>query len=255
MFPSRIKVALADRKDVHDENAVGSVPIQKQHRAGLQILLAAYDYAGALQLDVWDFAVDIADLRSVGLHSADLRWLLCQGFLDHGYEKRPVAPNQREFRHEGGLVFRSTSCFVLTEAGIALARRVCGQLPPEDPPPQEHAPPARAAHKPLVPTWDADRQQLRLGDKLVKEFKLPAPNQELVLAAFEEEGWPVRIDDPLPPHPEQDSKQRLHSTLNALNRHQKNHLLRFCGDGRGQGIRWECLPPTENGNGKTVPGV
>jgi hypothetical protein len=105
----------------------------------------------------------------------------------------------------------------------------------------------------LVPTWDPHRQQLRLGDKIVKEFKLPAPNQELILMAFEEEGWPVRIDDPLPPHSDQDPKQRLHSTLNALNRHQKNRLLRFCGDGRGQGIRWEVLPPGENG--KTVSGL
>jgi hypothetical protein len=37
---------------------------------------------------------------------------------------------------------------------------------------------------------------------VVKEFKLPAPNQETILTAFQEEGWPPRIDDPLPPVPQ-----------------------------------------------------
>ena len=78
-----------------------------------------------------------------------------------------------------------------------------------------------------------------MGDIVVKQFKVPALNQERILAAFEEEGWPVHIDDPLPPHPEQDPKRRLHDTINSLNRNQKNPLIRFLGNGNGQGIRWE----------------
>ena len=64
-------------------------------------------------------------------------------------------------------------------------------------------------------------------------------NQEAILAAFEEESWPPRIDDPLSPVGNQDPKRRLHDTINSLNRHQKLSVIRFLGDGSGQGVRWE----------------
>ena len=92
---------------------------------------------------------------------------------------------------------------------------------------------------PQQPYWDRDRQELRVGECVVKQFKVPAPNQEVVLAVFHEEGWPVRIDDPLPPRPELEPKRRLHDTINSLNRNQKTPLIRFLGDGTGQGVRWE----------------
>ena len=46
---------------------------------------------------------------------------------------------------------------------------------------------------------DADRRGLHVVDSLVKHFKRSAVNQEILLAAFEEQGWPNRIDDPFPP--------------------------------------------------------
>jgi hypothetical protein len=108
-----------------------------------------------------------------------------------------------------------------------------------------------------VPTWDRDRQELRWGDKIVKQFKVPSPNQETILAAFAEEQWPPRIDDPLTPQLEQDPKRRLHDTINTLNRNQKNPLIRFFGDGSGQGVRWE--PAVEgthrNGAARRVNGL
>ena len=54
------------------------------------------------------------------------------------------------------------------------------------------------------------------------------------------------------PRPEQEPKQRLHTTVNALNRNQKNHLIRFRGDGRGEGIRWELHAPGGNGDDSTA---
>lgn len=50
-----------------------------------------------------------------------------------------------------------------------------------------------------------------------------------------------RIDDPLPPVFDIEPKRRLHDTIKSLNRHQKNRLIRFKGDGTGQGIRWELV--------------
>jgi hypothetical protein len=66
--------------------------------------------------------------------------------------------------------------------------------------------------------------------------------QEAILMALEEEHWPPRIDDPLPGHPNHLPKRRLHDTIKSLNRNQKNNLIRFMGDGTGEGIRWELIP-------------
>ncbi|MBI3406825.1 MAG: hypothetical protein HY040_00525 [Planctomycetes bacterium] len=61
------------------------------------------------------------------------------------------------------------------------------------------------------------------------------------MAAFEEENWPVHLDDPLSPTREIDPKQRLHDAISRLNRNQKNRLLRFEGDGTGRGLRWRLI--------------
>jgi hypothetical protein len=66
----------------------------------------------------------------------------------------------------------------------------------------------------------------------VKRFRVPALNQELVLAAFEEEGWPPHLDDPLPKDDDTDPTQHLQATIKRLNRHQVNHLLHF------RALRW-----------------
>jgi len=91
------------------------------------------------------------------------------------------------------------------------------------------------------PCWDAQLRELRLGRVLVKQFRQPSANQERILSAFQEEGWPPRIDDPLPPDPEHDPKQRLRTTLKSLNRSQQQALIRFRSDGTGQGILWTMV--------------
>ena len=78
-----------------------------------------------------------------------------------------------------------------------------------------------------------------MGNTVVKRFRVPAANQEAILAVFEEEHWPARIDDPLPPHREQSPKRRLQETIKSLNRNQKKSMIRFLGDGSGQGVLWE----------------
>ena len=61
------------------------------------------------------------------------------------------------------------------------------------------------------------------------------------MSAFEEEGWPPRIDDPLSPHPDQDTKRRLSDTIKCLNRKQSNRIIHFRGDGTGEGVIWEFV--------------
>ena len=91
------------------------------------------------------------------------------------------------------------------------------------------------------PAWDAVRRELRLGGLLIKRFRVPALNQQLILAAFEELGWPQGIDDPLPPTADKHPKERLHEAIDRLNRSQQNRLIRFRGDGTGEGILWELI--------------
>lgn len=78
-----------------------------------------------------------------------------------------------------------------------------------------------------------------VGGSLIKQFIWPAENQELILAAFEEQGWPTRIDDPLPLRDGVCPKRRLHDTIKCLNRKRIVAHIRFAGDGTGQGVRWE----------------
>ena len=115
-----------------------------------------------------------------------------------------------------------------------------------------------------MPRFDVEHRELWFGPHLVKRFRRPAANQELILTAFEEEAWSARIDDPLPVKPGRDSKQCLHDAINHLNRNQVNPVLRFAGDGRGKGIYWHQngtglaldepppLPTLEDGFGSVV---
>jgi hypothetical protein len=205
--------------------------------AALSWLKQGYDYANDLGLDGWSFAVEIHVLRAEGLTDNDLRWLVCKGLVEHAGEVTALGDDARSFRETGRLRFCRKTCFVLTGAGAAL----------------DLADSARIDDR---PRWDVDRQELRLGGLIVKQYKVPAPNQETILAAFEEEGWPDRIDDPIPPVLDSAPKRRLHDTINSLNRSQKQPLLRFLGDGSGQGVRWEptsAIRPHAAGNGVSRP--
>ena len=76
--------------------------------------------------------------------------------------------------------------------------------------------------------------------ELVKAFRVPARNQELILEAFEEEGWPEFIHDPLPPEGDQDPHRRLQATIKSLNRRQAKTLIRFRGNG-SERVFWQAL--------------
>jgi hypothetical protein len=96
---------------------------------------------------------------------------------------------------------------------------------------------SRSPKSRVVPFWDDGLRELRLGRVVVKRFRRPARNQIMVLSAFQEDGWPDRIDSPLSGETEFDARNRLHETVKKLNR-QMNHLLSFFSDGTGQGIIW-----------------
>lgn len=229
-------------------------------RPGLLLLQDAYYYATELEQDIWDFAVEIESLHSAGLTKSDFRWLVCKGFVEHARETTCNGDDGRAFQPTANLSFTKRSCFVLTQAGKSVLEGMNG-VSADTPvwrngqttagtngrPYRLHADQSIDAvnghrrSRSERPNWDGERHELRFGEKLVKVFKLPSPNQETILMAFEEEAWPPRIDDPLPLVPEIDPKRRLHDTLKSLNRNQKQRLIRFMGDGTGEGVRWEPI--------------
>ena len=235
-----------DRPIIRVDEVASRVP--HRGRAVLLLLLEAYRYARESKRRVWDFAVEIEELRKTGCTNSEVRWLVCKGIVDSAREIRTTVGKERAFENHGGLVFDERSCFALTDCGATFARSLVGHRSAHDqkvifrPSVDEIIAPC-----PTIPKWDRDRQELRLGTLIVKRYKVPATNQERILAAFEEEQWPVRIDDPLPPHPDRVSKRRLHDTINALNRNQKHALLRFRGDGKGKGVRWDLVQAIGNG--------
>lgn len=286
MLVEALQTEPRDGKEAGGEHQTGSqngalLKIPERMHAALAALLEAYLYAHDADHSVWDFAIDFRSLRRLGVTSWDCRWLVAKGLARHGIEQTLPGETSRSFRHGGVLVFGRRTCLALTDAGVEYVRNL-GCLSaglstaPATVGPRDALTPAvgeiglkgslleqsishtsisalpssAASVLPLTmsPTWDRDRQQLLVGKVIVKEFKVPASNQEAILAAFQEENWPPRIDDPLSPVPDQDPKRRLHDTINSLNRNQKQALVRFLGDGSGQGVRWEFTRAAKNGH-------
>ena len=209
--------------------------------------LRAFEYAQDLRTNLWDFAVELSCLRRLNATNSDLRWLVAAGLVDHAIETTAPGDATRSFKRLPRLLFTRRTCFVLTSKGAATSRTIWGleddvverrpvPLVP-DRPLLSIAPPTKF----VTPKWDRDRQELRVGATIVKRFRVPAASQEAILAAFEEEAWPPRIDDPLPPRNEQSPKRRLQETIKSLNRNQRRPLIRFSGDGNAQGVLWELV--------------
>ncbi|EMI17342.1 hypothetical protein RMSM_05735 [Rhodopirellula maiorica SM1] len=192
--------------------------------AALHQLLRASEHARQVDVDTWEFAVEISDLRSQGLAHSDLRRLIHEGLVEHAFETTRVDDPRREFSKPCSTLLSESSCFVLTDLGIQTARRIeSGTIDYQR------------------PTWDPQNRELSFNGKLIKRYRCPAQNQEAILSAFEEEEWALRIDDPLPPIAQQCPKRRLHDTIKSMNRHHVQCVIRFGGDGTGEGIVWDVV--------------
>jgi hypothetical protein len=235
-----------DRPNRPVQKPFANAVVQRRLYEVLARLEQARRYAGDVGADAWQFAVALDDLKAIGLTANDLRWLMIKLCVELATEIEP-AGQQRQFRIPPACSMVAGACLVITPIGQNLLAAL-GQCSPDrsgsdvdvefvdrvPDRPGNLAPGLQAVR----PRWDYLRCELHFGDHLIKRFRLPAPNQKRILAAFEEEHWPPRIDDPLSPHPEIDSKRRLHHTLIALNRNQKQRLIQFQGDGTGEGICW-----------------
>jgi len=207
-------------------------------KTALGLLLEAHEAAVSLDRDKWDFALEIQELKEAGLNHNDLRSLVFQGLAEHRLEQTRGGAKRRAFHQPRCLRLHKASCFALSSSGLLLARQVLvtgGTLPVAraDAPSSMH-------QRPHLPVWDSDRRELRLGVMVVKRFRQPARNQETILAAFQEDGWPPHIDNPLSGNGDTDAKDRLHDAVKMLNRHTRQ-VFRFFSDGLGRGVVWEFV--------------
>ena len=200
----------------------------------LRELAMNFELARDVQCNPWQFAVEIGRLTAGGTTSGALRWLVAKGYFEHAVEVTQPCDTTRKFRSAKTLAFTRRSCFSISEAGLSLVGRdSVGEVLPVSP----RCDPATLD----LPRWDGESHVLYARGQIVKQFRVPSPSQELILAAFQEEGWPRIIFDPLVPSPNQVPKQRLRETIRCLNRNQKNRLVRFQGDGSGQGVGWQLI--------------
>jgi hypothetical protein len=195
----------------------------------VRLLLSARQAAVASGRDPWQFAVELHFLITPTMAPNHLRRLVAAGLVEHGAE-RPARNGARLFQRLRNLAIPPQSCFILTDAGMRLAERWL-PLPAGDDSTKNHSEVA-------TPVWDVGRRELLWAGRVVKRFRGPAGNQELVLASFQELGWAARIDDPLPPRHGTDRAARLRETVRALNGRQAYPALRFEADGTGRGIIW-----------------
>lgn len=212
------------------------------HDQALSLILRAYEYAQDADADPWQFALSIRELDASGLTTTDIRWLLLKNYVSLGTETTIPGDAVRSFRLIPFTALNRHACLIVTDSGATLLRQ---RLSTESTSASPELHPGHTVANPAAgrrPNWDPGRRELRVGQTVVKRFRVPAPNQELVLQVFEEEGWPHSIDDPLPPVLELDAQQRLRATIKSLNRSHLTPLIRFHANGGGQVICWSFLP-------------
>jgi hypothetical protein len=221
--------------------------------SALSMLLQAYHYAVDTSSSLWDFAIEIEQLYKAKISNSELRWLLANGYVEHAHERSLHNSDRRVFRQLGKIALTDRTCFVLAPAGITF---LTGDS-------AHHYYDSSSKHdttcfadsngnqlefsnghveQPLKPSWDSQRKELRLGGHVIRRYRCRAANQETILAVFEEENWPARVDDPLTQVAGQNARRRLLDTIKCMNRHQIVSLIRFRADGTGKGVIWELCP-------------
>jgi hypothetical protein len=209
-----------------------SAAIQK----ALGVLLEGYDYARDLQASPWEFAVERTALLADGCTSNALHWLALRGYVE---QARVAARKPRRARADRAAP--DGALLVLTDEGAAVAR-AADPLTPSLAVLAAPSPRGRAAEREL-PVWDTVRGELHFAGRLVRRFRNTASQQRAVLDAFQQEGWPERLPDPLarPAGLCVNRKQRLHDVIKNLNRRHGARRLRFYGTDCGRAVGWRRL--------------
>jgi hypothetical protein len=222
-------------------------PSMEEKVYALQLINEGARFASDCKKSVWQFATELHELINRGISRSLIRWLVCKDLVEHRFESPVSKVANRQFFEAPDLVFDERSCFVLSAKGhdslVQLLRNYQSMISQTENRGDLH--PLNSTSNPNEkPIWCPNTRVLKVAGKIVKHFKWPAPNQEKLIAAFAELGWPNQIDDPLPQN-NVCPKRRLHDTIKCLNRKQIHGLIKFRGDGTGRAARWEFRPLTD----------
>lgn len=151
--------------------------------AAIRLLQEAHEYSQDVGLPVWQFAVEIQRLRDAGVTNSDLRCLLCKGYVEHAVEITSSSHTERSFLPCRVLALSSDTCFIPTDDGMRMAR----QLASSHPAVESNGCHLRKRDNGVATStkvmWSPQRRELTVGGVVVKQFRVPAPNQQLVLEA------------------------------------------------------------------------
>jgi hypothetical protein len=218
-----------------------ATPVHPAAQRALGILLEGHEYAQDLHVSPWEFAVEIAALLAEGCTPNTLRWLVHRGYVEQAVVNAEGAPARREAEGNPEQALADEACFVLTELGASLARAAC-------PPPSRGdsiTPSGQGGDSAAreTPVWESTQGELRFRGRLVRRFRNAASHQRAILDAFESQGWPERLKDPLP-YPENrriNLKRRLRDTIKNLNRDHETRCLHFYAADAGRAVGWQRL--------------
>ena len=199
-----------------------------------------YDEIQKQEVDPRCNPVPISAFTKFSIRNGLVLWILYQGHIQH-YQLQTLADGVAVMQPVQTLCFSESSAFALTEKGLAFANAFVDEalrsLEDEDVrlSPWEK----RLIQGQLLPYYDREYRLFSWGEQILKHFRQPAANQELILLTAEELGWLVWFDDPLPRRSKRNPKRLLHDTIKDLNRCQQTPLIHFKGDGIGMRIGWE----------------
>jgi hypothetical protein len=202
-------------------------------------LLAAWCESRLQKADRRDYPVALAS--SLALRDAQTinLWLLHQGHVEHLQPSLAGSDGRSGLVVVDRLILSEDSHFVLTDRGVEFAQALILDMMLAGEKQDHNATWEELLLGQLLPRFDPEQRVFSWGWHLLKSFRQPAFNQELILRTGEELSWPDWFDDPLPKVAGKSPKVRLHETIQNLNRRQKKPLIRFTGDGTGRRIGWE----------------
>jgi len=219
----------------------GSAPATREELLGFligycQLLAAVYEARGQAP-PARPVPLSFRSLRRNGVSERALQWALYQAHADH-FDAGPGA-NGGGWRVRPSAVVGETSAFALTDAGAAFAELLVGHLLLSQSDDELAWAWGLLRVGELTPSYVPRQRLLAWGRHALKSYRQPSENQEMILQAAEELGWPRHFDDPLPRVRWGNPKVRLHDAIKYLNRHQSPHLVQFRGDGTGTRVGWE----------------
>lgn len=83
-------------------------------------------YAESMCVTPWQYAVLGSTLEALSLEESDIGPLIVAGYLERALETTLVGGGMRHFRPHSDAAPDPRTCFILTEAGLLLAREVLG---------------------------------------------------------------------------------------------------------------------------------